>query len=102
MSKVIINEYRPLELSYRKVHKGTRILRRLPEGVEENSYKLFEVKPLGPTIGAEIIGVDLRNPVTPELKEELNRALLEWKVIFFRNQQITSDQQVAFSKLWGS
>jgi taurine dioxygenase len=101
MSKVIINEYCPLELSYRKVHKGTRILRRLPEGAEENYYKLFKVKPLGPTIGAEIIGVDLRNPVTPELKEELNRALLEWKVIFFRNQQITSDQQVAFSKLWG-
>ncbi|MDQ0246681.1 taurine dioxygenase [Bacillus fengqiuensis] len=69
--------------------------------MEERPYKLFSVKPLGPTIGAEIVGVDLGNPVTPELKEELNRALLEWKVIFFRNQHITSEQQLEFARLWG-
>jgi taurine dioxygenase len=59
------------------------------------------VKPLTPLIGAEIVGVDLRETITPELQAELHRALLEWKVIFFRNQPITSEQQLAFARLWG-
>jgi taurine dioxygenase len=92
---------RPLKFENREDHAGPRILRRLPEGVEERPYLLFKVKPLSPIIGAEIVGVDLREPVTPELQAELNRALLEWKVIFFRNQQITSVQLRAFARLWG-
>jgi alpha-ketoglutarate-dependent taurine dioxygenase len=31
----------------------------------------------------------------------LNEALLEWKVIFFRNQDITSEQQLAFARNFG-
>jgi taurine dioxygenase len=92
---------RPLRFENREDHEGPRILRRLPEGVEELPYLLFEVKPLSPIIGAEIMGIDLREPVTPELQAELNRALLEWKVIFFRNQQITSEQLLSFARLWG-
>lgn len=92
---------RPLNFQHREDKEGPRILRRLPEGVEERPYTLFEVKPLSPIIGAEIIGVDLRGPITEEVRSELNRALLEWKVIFFRNQQITSEQQKAFARLWG-
>ncbi|WP_258276042.1 TauD/TfdA family dioxygenase [Paenibacillus sp. SC116] len=80
---------------------GARKLHRLPEGQVSSPYTLFHIKPLGPLIGAEIEGVDLRNPLTPEVKNELNRALLEWKVLFFRNQDITSEQHVAFAKHWG-
>ncbi|CAG7613902.1 TauD/TfdA dioxygenase family protein [Paenibacillus allorhizosphaerae] len=81
--------------------KGSAILRRLPEGIEERTYTLFSVKPLSPIIGAEISGVDLSQPISPELHAELNRALLEWKVIFFRDQRISSEQQKAFARLWG-
>ncbi|MFF5989699.1 TauD/TfdA dioxygenase family protein [Prauserella flavalba] len=81
--------------------EGPRVLNRLPEGVESRPYELFGVRPLGRVIGAEIDGVDLGEPVTPELREELNRALLEWKVLFFRDQDITPAQQRAFARNWG-
>ncbi|KAA9150718.1 taurine dioxygenase [Amycolatopsis acidicola] len=81
--------------------EGPRVLRRLPEDAEPRPYHLFGVRPLGRVIGAEIEGVDLARPLTPELREELNRALLEWKVIFFRDQDITAEQQRAFARHWG-
>ncbi|WP_445612371.1 TauD/TfdA dioxygenase family protein [Geobacillus sp. YF-1] len=92
---------RPLKFENRDNYVGPRQLRRLPEGVEEQPYTLFEIKPLTPLIGAEISGVDLRQPVSSDLFKELNRALLEWKVLFFRNQEISSEQQRAFARLWG-
>ncbi|MCR8635801.1 TauD/TfdA dioxygenase family protein [Paenibacillus radicis (ex Xue et al. 2023)] len=101
MSEVLTNQERPLKLPDRGIQTGARILNRLAKGVEDKPYTLFGVNPLGPLIGAEITGIDLRNPVSPELQQELNRALLEWKVIFFRDQHITSQQQQAFAQLWG-
>ncbi|WP_410658419.1 TauD/TfdA dioxygenase family protein [Amycolatopsis sp. lyj-112] len=81
--------------------EGPRVLRRLPEGAEERPYELFTLRPLGRVIGAEIDGVDLAEPLTPALHAELNRALLEWKVLFFRDQDITSAHQRAFASNWG-
>lgn len=101
MTETVTNYERPPQIPDRGLKGGPRIIRRLPEGTEEKPYTLFHVKPLGPLIGAEIEGVDLRQPVSPELRHELNRALLEWKVIFFRNQDITSEQQRDFARLWG-
>ncbi len=83
------------------LYEGRRVLRRLPEGWEERPYELFEVVPQARTIGAEIRGVDLSLPLGPALREELNRALLEWKVLFFRSQHLTSEQQRAFAGNWG-
>jgi taurine dioxygenase len=83
------------------IFEGPRVLRRLPEGVEEKPYELFGLNPLGAVLGAEIEGVDLADPLSPELRAELNRALLEWKVLFFRDQRITPAQQRAFAANWG-
>ncbi|MFE5331994.1 TauD/TfdA dioxygenase family protein [Embleya sp. NPDC056575] len=80
---------------------GPRPLRRLPEGVGSEPYTRFEVVPCGDLIGAEIRGVSLAEPVGPELFAELDRALLEWKVLFFRDQPITPAQHCAFARLWG-
>ncbi|MFI5607269.1 TauD/TfdA dioxygenase family protein [Amycolatopsis sp. NPDC051903] len=81
--------------------EGPRVLRRLPEGVEERPYELFTLRPLGRVIGAEVEGVDLGASSTPRLRAELNRALLEWKVLFFRDQDLTPRQQRAFARHWG-
>ncbi|GAA1252567.1 TauD/TfdA dioxygenase family protein [Streptomyces javensis] len=83
------------------MYEGARVLRRLPEGWEERPYERFEVAPLGRVIGAEIRGLDLSRPLEPALREELNRALLEWKVLFFRAQHLTSEQQRGFARNWG-
>ncbi|MEV5979364.1 TauD/TfdA family dioxygenase [Streptomyces sp. NPDC052114] len=83
------------------MYEGRRTLRRLPAGWQERPYELFDVVPQGRIIGAEIRGVDLARPLTPALREELNRALLEWKVLFFRGAGITAQQQRAFALNWG-
>lgn len=83
------------------MYEGRRVLRRLPEGWRERPYEHFEVVPQARTIGAEIRGVDLSRPLGATLREELNRALLEWKVLFFRGQHLTSGQQRDFAGHWG-
>lgn len=92
---------RPARVPGGGMYEGRRTLRRLPEGWEERPYERIEVVPQGRVIGAEIRGVDLSRPLDEPLREELNRALLEWKVIFFRGQGITSEQQRDFARNWG-
>ncbi|MFD7710599.1 TauD/TfdA dioxygenase family protein [Streptomyces sp. NPDC059786] len=83
------------------LYEGARVLDRLPAGVPERPYSLFELVPQARTIGAEIRGVDLSRPLTDALRDELNRALLEWKVLFFRGQHLTSAAQRGFARNWG-
>jgi len=57
---------------------------------------------LTPTIGAEIHGLDLRQPQSPETLAALRAALLEWKVLFFRDQDISTEQHLAFARSFGA
>ncbi len=52
-------------------------------------------------LGAEVIGLDLREPVTPELFQRLHRAHLDHHVLVFRDQRITPEQQIEFSRRFG-
>ena len=45
------------------------------------SFTKFSVVPLTPRIGAELHGIDLREPLTDETIAEIRRALLAHKVI---------------------
>lgn len=56
---------------------------------------------LSPSIGAVIHGVDLRQPVDSQTHAAIYQALLDHKVIFFRDQDITTDQHLAFGRLFG-
>lgn len=84
-----------------RIDVGPRVTARTPAGFDNRPYTLFGVHPVAPTIGAEIDGVDLAAPMGDELRAELHRALLEWKVLFFRDQDITRGQQRAFAARWG-
>ncbi|WP_448322315.1 TauD/TfdA dioxygenase family protein [Streptomyces sp. CO7] len=84
------------------MHYGSRVLERLPRGVEPTAYQLLEIQPLTPHFGATLGGVDLTQPITDALAEELRRALLEWKVVFFQKQTgFTAAHQLALSAVWG-
>ena len=48
----------------------------------------------GPRFGAEITGVDLTHPVDDTTADTLRRAFAEHKVLVFRGQHLTPDQQV--------
>lgn len=61
----------------------------------------FEIAPLTPLIGAEIAGIDLAKPVAAETLKGLRAALLDRKVLFFRDQDITTEQHLAFARLFG-
>src|ERR1035441_89317 len=91
----------PAERPGRSIRGGPRQLRRLAETQPDRPYERFGVTPLSPLIGAEISGIDLGVPMDPELKDELHRAWLEWKGLFFRDQGITADQQGAVGPVWG-
>jgi len=60
------------------------------------------IDPLTATIGAEIGGVDLAGDLSDDIVAELRRALLEWKVVFFRDQHdLDRDRHVAFGRRFG-
>ncbi|MFI4933553.1 MAG: TauD/TfdA dioxygenase family protein [Caulobacterales bacterium] len=61
----------------------------------------FTLAPLTPTIGAEIGGIDIGQPLDTATIAALRAALLEWKVIFFREQDITVEQHLAFGRQFG-
>lgn len=61
----------------------------------------LEVIALEPTIGAEIYGVDLRYPLTTATRDRIRQLLLQYKVLFFRDQDINSTQQAAFARQFG-
>jgi len=56
---------------------------------------------LGITLGTVIHNVDLKKPLSGELIELIRDTLLERKVIFFRDQHLTEDEQETFSRKFG-
>jgi taurine dioxygenase len=60
-----------------------------------------EVKPLSGTIGAEIRGLDISLDQSSETIDFIRRQLLEFHVIFFPQQRITTEEQIAFGRCFG-
>ncbi len=61
----------------------------------------IETYPVAGALGVEIRGVDLSRPLADEAFEQIRRAFLRHLVIFFRGQDLTPDQQVAFARHFG-
>jgi taurine dioxygenase len=60
------------------------------------------IEPLTTTIGAELGGVDLADDLSDETIAAIRAALLDWKVIFFRDQhRLGRDEHVAFGRRFG-
>jgi taurine dioxygenase len=60
----------------------------------------LSVRPLTIHIGAEVSGVDLRDPSDADVKD-IEAALLEHLVLFFRDQPLTPAQHVALGRRFG-
>jgi taurine dioxygenase len=65
------------------------------------AWEHFDVTRLGATIGAVLDGPDLTADLPDEVIAEIARALADYKVIFFRDQPLTSEQHVAFARRFG-
>jgi hypothetical protein len=71
----------------------------LPDSASGTST--ITVRPLQPTIGAEIEGVDLAQPLSTAARDEIKAAILRYKVVFFRDQDVDRDQHAAFAQQFG-
>ncbi|PYB70502.1 taurine dioxygenase [Pseudomonas sp. LB-090624] len=61
----------------------------------------FEIRPFAGAVGAEIIGLDLATPLNAGDFARIHRAHLDHHVLVFRDQRISPDQQIAFSRRFG-
>ena len=65
------------------------------------THEKIRIHPLTTALGAEIEGVDLSRPLARETVATLRQALLDHLVIFFRDQDLTTDKYLAFAHAMG-
>jgi taurine dioxygenase len=61
----------------------------------------IEIRPLQPTIGAEIHGVDISRPLTTGQRDAIKAAILDYKVVFFRDQTLDKESHATFAAQFG-
>jgi alpha-ketoglutarate-dependent sulfate ester dioxygenase len=66
-----------------------------------NAADEIEVLPMSVHIGAQINGVDLSKPLSEAQVSAIRAALLKWKVVFFRDQNLDHQQHIDFARTLG-
>ena len=61
----------------------------------------LDIRPIAGALGAEIGGVDLSQDLSSKTIADIRQALLDHLVIFFRDQDISPEQHLAFAKRFG-
>ncbi|CAB3761759.1 TauD/TfdA dioxygenase family protein [Paraburkholderia solisilvae] len=61
----------------------------------------FDIVAFDAPLGAEVIGLDLSKPLADHDFARIHRAHLDYHVVVFRDQRITPEQHVAFSRRFG-
>ena len=67
----------------------------------QTEFETISIAPLSPTVGAEIGGFKMSGDLPDEQIAEIRQALLDWKVIFFRDQDGSVAEHVAFGRRFG-
>lgn len=62
---------------------------------------MFQVQPLTGAIGGVVQGIDLCQPIDEAAFSFLQEALLEYEVLFFRDQPMSPENHAAFASLFG-
>ncbi len=58
-------------------------------------------EPIAGALGAEVTGIDLREPLSPARQKELHEGWMEHLVLFFRDQPVDRDEHKAFARNFG-
>ncbi|MFF9347188.1 TauD/TfdA dioxygenase family protein [Streptomyces sp. NPDC014734] len=61
----------------------------------------FDIRKVGGKIGAEVTGIDLGSEMSESVFRQIHEAFLAHKVLFFRDQDITDADQLAFAGRFG-
>ena len=59
------------------------------------------LRPLSHALGAETQGVDLGQPLSNSEFDKIHQAFLDHGILLFRDQKITREQHIAFSRRFG-
>ena len=59
------------------------------------------IESITPVVGAIASGIDLTRPLAPDTVRRIRKAVLDQGAVFFRNQDLTREQMVAFMKNFG-
>ena len=62
---------------------------------------MISVRKTGERLGAEIAGVDLARPLDDAAFARVAEAFFEYQVVVFRDQKLTPDQQIGFTRRFG-
>ena len=62
---------------------------------------MFEINLLSDALGAEVVGLDLAQPLDEVSFAKVHQAHLDYQVLVFRDQDITPAQHIAFSRRFG-
>ncbi len=68
--------------------------------IAESGVRL-ELRPLAPSLGAEVLGLDLNAPMSDAAFEAIWRAFLDYELLLFRGQRLDPHQHVAFARRFG-
>ncbi|MGJ7612491.1 MULTISPECIES: TauD/TfdA dioxygenase family protein [unclassified Variovorax] len=77
----------------------TAVLSHAPEA--EAPPQHFEVRPFAAPVGAEIVGLDISKPINAEDFRRIHKAHLDHHVVVFRDQQVTPQAHIDFSRRFG-
>ena len=77
------------------------MLQGLNSSFENAASHMLDVQPLSIHIGAEIDGADLSRPLSDDQIAEIRATLLQWKVVFFRNQSLNHQEHIDFARQFG-
>ena len=61
----------------------------------------LDLRPSGEGAGAEVAGVDLSRPLPDEVFVAIDRALADYGVLVFRDQELAPERQLAFCRRFG-
>ena len=64
-------------------------------------YPQFAIEPVTGVLGAEVSGIDLGADLAADAVRELRAAFVEHHVLFFRDQALTAEAQMAFGRRFG-
>lgn len=62
---------------------------------------MLEIRPLHPLFAAEVSGLDLSGALDEVVVEQVRDAFQQYSVLVFRDQDISDDQQITFTRLFG-
>jgi alpha-ketoglutarate-dependent taurine dioxygenase len=74
----------------------------MPDQAKKTTSSRLKIRPLNPALGAEVRGVDMRQPMAEQTFHEVHDAWMKHLVLVFPEQHILDDEHVTFTGIFGA